>query len=124
MESVAYMMNSESEEEDFMDEDSEDDVGLAMRVQAKKVAPKTTKAAAKPSAAAAKKSKSNTAVVLAPKENVLKANPSTSNNQASSKQNKKTVEEIYQKKTQLEHILLRPDTYSTYPAQLNLLYAS
>lgn len=24
---------------------------------------------------------------------------------------KKTVEEIYQKKTQLEHILLRPDTY-------------
>lgn len=24
----------------------------------------------------------------------------------------KTVEEIYQKKTQLEHILLRPDTYS------------
>jgi hypothetical protein len=26
----------------------------------------------------------------------------------------KTVEEIYQKKTQLEHILLRPDTYSKY----------
>lgn len=25
----------------------------------------------------------------------------------------KTVEEIYQKKTQLEHILARPDTYST-----------
>ena len=25
---------------------------------------------------------------------------------------KKRVEEIYQKKTQLEHILLRPDTYS------------
>jgi DNA topoisomerase-2 len=24
---------------------------------------------------------------------------------------KKTVEEIYQKKTQLEHILIRPDTY-------------
>lgn len=24
---------------------------------------------------------------------------------------KKTIEEIYQKKTQLEHILLRPDTY-------------
>lgn len=24
----------------------------------------------------------------------------------------KTVEEIYQKKTQLEHILARPDTYS------------
>ena len=26
---------------------------------------------------------------------------------------KKTVEEMYQKKTQLEHILLRPDTYGT-----------
>ena len=26
--------------------------------------------------------------------------------------NGKTVEQIYQKKTQLEHILLRPDTYS------------
>jgi hypothetical protein len=25
----------------------------------------------------------------------------------------KTIEETYQKKTQLEHILLRPDTYST-----------
>ena len=25
---------------------------------------------------------------------------------------KKTIEEMYQKKTQLEHILLRPDTYS------------
>ena len=25
----------------------------------------------------------------------------------------KTIEEIYQKKSQLEHILLRPDTYST-----------
>lgn len=25
--------------------------------------------------------------------------------------NSKTIEEIYQKKTQLEHILLRPDTY-------------
>jgi DNA topoisomerase-2 len=24
---------------------------------------------------------------------------------------KKTIEEVYQKKTQLEHILLRPDTY-------------
>jgi hypothetical protein len=27
---------------------------------------------------------------------------------------KKTVEEMYQKKTQLEHILLRPDTYSKF----------
>ena len=33
---------------------------------------------------------------------------------AKPKGKKKTVEEIYQKKTQLEHILLRPDTYSEY----------
>jgi DNA topoisomerase-2 len=32
--------------------------------------------------------------------------PSTSHNQAG-----KALEDIYQKKTQLEHILLRPDTY-------------
>ena len=32
--------------------------------------------------------------------------PTTSHNQA-----KKAIEDIYQKKTQLEHILLRPDTY-------------
>jgi hypothetical protein len=31
---------------------------------------------------------------------------------------KKTVEEMYQKKTQLEHILLRPDTYSKYSHEL------
>jgi hypothetical protein len=30
---------------------------------------------------------------------------------ATAKENKKTVEQMYQKKTQLEHILLRPDTY-------------
>ena len=32
--------------------------------------------------------------------------PTTSHNQS-----KKAIEDIYQKKTQLEHILLRPDTY-------------
>jgi DNA topoisomerase-2 len=31
--------------------------------------------------------------------------------QASSLGSKKTIEQIYQKKTQLEHILLRPDSY-------------
>jgi DNA topoisomerase-2 len=28
----------------------------------------------------------------------------------------RSIEQIYQKKTQLEHILLRPDTYSKYCA--------
>lgn len=35
----------------------------------------------------------------------------TSDGPAPSKGNKKTVEETYQKLTQLEHVLLRPDTY-------------
>jgi len=30
----------------------------------------------------------------------------------SKKNNRKTVEQIYQKKSQVEHVLLRPDTYS------------
>ena len=36
------------------------------------------------------------------------------NEGTSKSKGKKTVEEIYQKKTQLEHILLRPDTYSKF----------
>ena len=31
-----------------------------------------------------------------------------------SKKGGRTVEQIYQKKTQLEHILLRPDTYGAF----------
>lgn len=36
----------------------------------------------------------------------------------------RTIEEMYQKKSQLEHILLRPDTYSkfSFVALLNLLW--
>jgi len=37
--------------------------------------------------------------------------PSSSPAKKKSTKKKKTVEEMYQKKTQLEHILLRPDTY-------------
>jgi DNA topoisomerase II len=47
--------------------------------------------------------------VLAPKESALNSVPPKSTVQ---KSKTKSVEEIYQKKTQLEHILLRPDTYS------------
>ena len=36
------------------------------------------------------------------------------NSEERAPQEKKTVEETYQKKTQLEHILLRPDTYIGY----------
>ena len=38
------------------------------------------------------------------------------------KESKKTVEEVYQKKSQLEHILLRPDTYSKLCLQSILVY--
>lgn len=48
---------------------------------------------------------------------MLKTRNEPANAQAAQKPNRavkgnsKTIEEIYQKKTQLEHILLRPDTY-------------
>ena len=40
------------------------------------------------------------------------SNEINSKSTGSGKKGAKTVEQIYQKKTQLEHILLRPDTYS------------
>ena len=40
--------------------------------------------------------------------NILRTSKS---NKMENSGNKKTIEQIYQKKTQLEHILLRPDTY-------------
>jgi hypothetical protein len=45
--------------------------------------------------------------VLGPNNNAKKAGSKGTGKQ-------KTVEEMYQKKTQLEHILLRPDTYSKF----------
>ena len=39
---------------------------------------------------------------------------SLSESSSSGGKRSKTIEETYQKKTQLEHILLRPDTYSKY----------
>ena len=57
----------------------------------------------------AKKQKATTSSIA--KGPVLSVN-STAANFSSKPMNEKTVEQIYQKKTQLEHILLRPDTYS------------
>ncbi len=48
--------------------------------------------------------------ISAAKTSALSVNKNAAN--ISRKSNGKTVEQIYQKKTQLEHILLRPDTYS------------
>ena len=48
-----------------------------------------------------------------PSSKAKKSKPLGSNKNATNvKGAEKTVEERYQKKTQLEHILLRPDTYS------------
>jgi len=38
----------------------------------------------------------------------------TSGNKAGAGGEGRSIEQIYQKKTQLEHILLRPDTYSKW----------
>ena len=90
--SDAYIVESDRSEEDFFDSDEEMDFEPAPK--SKKAAPKNKRSAARS--------------VLAPKDNAL-------NTVAPEKKvpgKNKSVEEIYQKKTQLEHILLRPDTYS------------
>jgi hypothetical protein len=48
--------------------------------------------------------------VLNVKKNQKKNNSGNGSAKSSSK-NGRTIEEMYQKKSQLEHILLRPDTY-------------
>jgi len=50
------------------------------------------------------------------------AGPSQANRAAGTggKGSKKTIEQTYTKKSQLEHILLRPDTYSTFPLTVDL----
>ena len=50
------------------------------------------------------------------------SNEIDSKSTGSKKKGAKTVEQIYQKKTQLEHILLRPDTYSKSTIINNTLY--
>lgn len=83
----------ESEFEDNVFDNSDDDFeNVAPPKKGSKPAPK-------------KKSNNATSNVLAPSTNA--GNVPT----PAAAGNKKTVEQMYQKKTQLEHILLRPDTY-------------
>lgn len=94
MADVDMYEESDYESDDFYDDDSDAEFDEENVVVASK--PKK--------AAASKKS------VLAPSKNsgnVPKAKAS-----GKTAKGKKTIEEMYQKKTQLEHILLRPDTYS------------
>jgi hypothetical protein len=62
-----------------------------------------------------KKTSTNAIQKNANSDNVLvsKTNMNTSNSAMSVVQKEKSVEERYQKKSQIEHILIRPDTYST-----------
>lgn len=105
MDSDAYMSDPESVF-DISDDDFCSD-------QENIVIPATKKTAAKPKTALAKGKKKDG---VGNNRSVLTSNSSLSNvvPKASGNAGKgtKTVEEIYQKKTQLEHILLRPDTYS------------
>jgi hypothetical protein len=100
--SDAYMSDAESviSEEDFFESGDEENLPSPQ---------KKTKAKPKPKA----KSKTTrmdveeTVEVLGENRKIDAAKPMAKGNGK-----KKTVEEMYQKKTQLEHILLRPDTYS------------
>jgi DNA topoisomerase II len=94
----------EASEDDFSSEDEENVIPKTKAKAAPvKVAPKKTKAPAKKTTAVA--------------ENVLgtmtNTGPSPSKKKAAPMK-EKTVEERYQKKSQIEHILIRPDTYSTF----------
>lgn len=65
--------------------------------------------ASKPKAGVKKAASSKS--VLTPSKNV----DNVPKAKGKSSKEEKTIEEMYQKKTQLEHILLRPDTYSKSP---------
>jgi hypothetical protein len=114
------MMNDfDDEESDDFYESSDNEENVKPKTKtapkksnAKSTAPKKTtgKAVAKIAATTSKIDR-----VLAPKENTS-SNGSTTNATKSIDHREKTVEEKYQKKSQIEHILLRPDTYSTYKA--------
>jgi hypothetical protein len=97
---VSMQLDGESDFEDNCMHDDSDDEENDMASPS----PKKPKAKAKGRAEKVLKAKESSLNIAAPAQAQAKA-------KASSKQTK-TVEEIYQKKTPLEHILLRPDTYS------------
>lgn len=85
------------EESDFSDQEN---VRATSKGAGKKLLPKTTKTA-----------QVDPTKILSNKSNATNKAPSDKDKIEKPKKTK-TVEETYQKKTQLEHILLRPDTYS------------
>lgn len=102
--SDAYMSDAESvvSEEDFLDSgDDEENLPSPQKKTKAKAKTKSTRMDVE------------TVEVLGENRNKDPAKPVSKGNGK-----KKTVEEMYQKKTQLEHILLRPDTYSKFPQEL------
>jgi hypothetical protein len=104
------------EESDFEVESDDDDDSFMMvdEENKKSMALKSTKG--KKAASSTNKSKSNKKnPILSPRTegagNVPKSSATTTAKGTTKNAKKKTVEETYQKKSQLEHILLRPDTY-------------
>jgi D-alanyl-D-alanine carboxypeptidase len=94
----------DASEEDFSSEDEEN------------VIPKK-KAKAAPVKAAPKKTKAPTKKATVTAEDVLGTMTNIDHSPYKKKSvptKEKTVEERYQKKSQIEHILIRPDTYSTF----------
>ena len=108
-----FMMADNDSDVSFGGSDDENGVVVVEPVKKKKGAAAISKKA--PAKKASRLKPSNKDGVLSPSKLVvqgLTASSSSDGPTASNKKGKKkTVEEKYQKKSQLEHILLRPDTY-------------
>ena len=114
---VEIMSESDFEEENLSDDDEsfmENDAPVPSKSKAAK-APAKKAPAKKKTALGQNKNADNVVVMEEIEIDPVVEKPASA---AASKSKKtKTVEETYQKKSQLEHILLRPDTYSKFPLQ-------
>lgn len=100
----------------FEESDYEDNDDSFMMVDEENMAPVAKKKPASKGKKAATKgkkviSKSKKNPMLSPRSEGAGNVPSAATDKGVKNKKKKTVEETYQKKSQLEHILLRPDTY-------------
>jgi len=100
----------------FEESDYEDDDDSFMMVDEENMAPVAKKKSASKGKKAASKgkkviTKSKKNPMLSPRSEGAGNVPSAATDNEAKNNKKKTVEETYQKKSQLEHILLRPDTY-------------
>lgn len=100
---AAISIDSEDDELSFVDDDEGSDFSFDQKVVRKNnLKVPTGKSSFKKTTKSNEQSKPPPAIL---KEKSVNSVP---------KSREKTIEETYQKKTQLEHILLRPDTYSKH----------